>query len=389
MQTENNILDLFKGYRFWLALTLGLFITVFLLFRQLNDTRFVKVKKNDLGTHAWVDVSHNGSVDFWDSKEFVEQKFGNYRRVGVMEALHESSWTFYSIFWLMVAILMVILRDFFYILRIRLLTDHQLSWRSSFYVILLWEYASALTPGVVGGAAVAMFLLHKEKISLGRSTAIVIVTAFMDNLFFVLMVPFLFLMLKLFHFNLMHGLFSQSISFVFWLGYGVIAGVCALLFASIFLFPGLLSILLNTIFKLPFLRKFANRAQKIGADVELASGQFRQYPNYYWVKVFAFTFLSWSARYLVINFLLVAFLPLTFLQQMGVFAKQFSLWVLMLISPTPGAGGVAEWAFSILLNEFSPSTLLIISIAVIWRLLSYYPYLLVGTFLLPRWLRKR
>ncbi|GAB4426597.1 MAG: hypothetical protein OHK0039_44630 [Bacteroidia bacterium] len=31
---------------------------------------------------------------------------------------------------------------------------------------------------------------------------------------------------------------------------------------------------------------------------------------------------------------------------------------------------------------------LILILASIWRLISYYPYLLLGVFLLPRWLRR-
>ena len=60
---------------------------------------------------------------------------------------------------------MVVIRDLGYMYRIRVLTDKYLSWRKSFDVIMLWEFASALTPSVVGGSGIAIFILNREKIN--------------------------------------------------------------------------------------------------------------------------------------------------------------------------------------------------------------------------------
>jgi len=81
--------------------------------------------------------------------------------------------------------LAVMVRDLGYMYRIRALTHNDLSWLSSFYVIVLWEFSSAVTPSVVGGSLVAIFLLLKEGISLGKSLAYVIITSIFDNLFFI------------------------------------------------------------------------------------------------------------------------------------------------------------------------------------------------------------
>jgi len=63
------------------------------------------------------------------------------------------------------------------------------------------------------------------------------------------------------------------------------------------------------------------------------------------------------------------------------------MWVIMLISPTPGGSGLAEVAFSGFLGDLIPIGLAG-ALALIWRLLSYYPYLFVGAFVLPRWLNR-
>ena len=59
----------------------------------------------------------------------------------------------------------------------------------------------------------------------------------------------------------------------------------------------------------------------------------------------------------------------------------------MMVSPTPGGSGVAEYAFGELLASFSTSAILIVGLAILWRLISYFPYLFIGAFILPRWLK--
>lgn len=78
------------------------------------------------------------------------------------ENLPQINWTWTLVAWLGVAWLMMVVRDVAYMYRLRVLTDGQLSWRKTFDVVFLWEFASAITPSVVGGSAVAVLLLNKE-----------------------------------------------------------------------------------------------------------------------------------------------------------------------------------------------------------------------------------
>jgi uncharacterized protein (TIRG00374 family) len=280
-------------------------------------------------------------------------------------------------------------RDFFYMWRIRLLTKQQLSWKKSFSVIMLWEFASALSPGVVGGAAVAMFILNKEKIALGRSTAIVIISTMMDNLFYVMMIPITFIFIK--HVDLFPTHFSGSgaIEVVFWAGYSLIAFAAILLFLAIFVWPQLSKKLLGGLFSLPFLNRWKVAAVQTGTDIITTSLEMRKESILNWVKVYLVTCGSWICRYLVINSILQAFLNLSLYDHALILGKQFVLWLFMLVSPTPGASGVAEYAFGELLISFSGSALLLAGMAVIWRLISYFPYLFIGAWILPRFVGKK
>jgi uncharacterized protein (TIRG00374 family) len=75
------------------------------------------------------------------------------------------------------------------------------------------------------------------------------------------------------------------------------------------------------------------------------------------------------------------------MQQLLFFAKQLVMWVILMISPTPGASGIAEMAVpAFFQNDFPEHTHA--AVAVLWRAISYYPYLAIGLIVLPVWLRK-
>jgi uncharacterized protein (TIRG00374 family) len=69
-----------------------------------------------------------------------------------------------------------------------------------------------------------------------------------------------------------------------------------------------------------------------------------------------------------------------------IFARQLVMWVAMLITPTPGGSGVAEIMFSRYLGEFIPLAGFAVALALLWRLVTYYPYLVIGAFMVPKWI---
>lgn len=377
----------FSGWRLFAAIAIGLLFTGWLIYRSVSHTQYIQVA-HGTGTHSWVDANKNGRVDATDSNEFKADKEGSYTEESIGTVLQQMDWNSSVIAWLFGALLFTAGRDFFYMLRIRLLTKNKLTWKASFYVIMLWEFASALSPGVVGGAAVAMFILNRETIPFGKATAIVIITAFMDNLFFVLMIPLVFLFI---HNN---DLFPQGLDssvplmWWFWGGCAVIFSICLLLYLTLFWYPKLASKFLLGLFSLPFLKRWKFIAREWGKDIEVAAREFKKEKPIFWWKVFGATFGSWMSRYLVINAVLNAFLHLGFIDNIKILGKQLVLWLFMLVSPTPGGSGVAEFAFGELLSSFTSSMLLLGVLALIWRLISYFPYIAIGVVLLPAWLRR-
>lgn len=294
-----------------------------------------------------------------------------------------------SLLYIFLAILVIFFRDFGYVYRIREITDRQLTWSRSIYVIILWEFASAVTPSVVGGTAVAMFILNKEGIKMGKAIAYVMVTAILDNLFFVIGAPIILYLAQgnIFPENkLLESQLGNSLQAIFWISYSLYASYSLVMAAALFYRPRVFKWILIKIFSIRFLRKWKHDAQEYGNQIIEASKQLSGKNYRYWLPIIGATIFVWSSRYLMLNALIWAFVPMDVFDHVIVFARQVIMWIVMMISPTPGSSGTAEFFYGQFFAEFLGKYTFVTSI--VWRLLSYYPYLILGAIFLPRWIRQ-
>lgn len=385
----SEILNQLKPSRIIIPILIGLGVASYMLYSALSEEKFEQVITGT-GEYVWNDDNNN---ELKEKNEFVfkGEGEGNYIRITYRETLKTINWTWYSTLWIFVAILSMFVRDLSYMYRIRVLTDNELSWRKSFDVIMLWEFASAVSPSAVGGSAVAVFIVNREGISAGRSAAIVLITSLLDELFFIVMVPLVFLSIGIdnlfpdFKNVGLENLATTGIN-LFFTSYFLILLYSVIISWAIFVKPRGFKWLLIKICSLPLLRKWRFNAAEIGNDILLASENMKGKSFAFWLKASAATFFSWTGRYWVTNFIIMAFFPVN--DHLLIYARQLIMWVIMLISPTPGGSGVAEFAFSGFIGEFIKTAGLIGSIALVWRLISYYPYLFIGAIILPRWLKR-
>lgn len=312
------------------------------------------------------------------------------------EVLSKLVFTWQSVFWILVAWFCMIGRDLGYIIRIRILTGNELSWRQAFRVIMLWEFTSAITPSTIGGTAVAVVFIHKEGLTVGRSTAVVLATSFLDELYFVIMLPLIVLIVgnsALFLTSLQgtgFAFLNQLMLFTA-IGYGIILLWVLLVGYGLFFNPEGIRKLIASFFSLPVLNRWHDAALRAGHDIVDSSHELRKKSTAFWIKAFTATFLSWTSRYWVVNAILVAFFTIG--DHFLIFARQLATWVMMIISPSPGGSGLAELILSRYISDIIPADALIaggiaLAIAIIWRIISYYPYLIIGSFLVPRWIER-
>lgn len=318
-----------------------------------------------------------------------------YKEVNV-ELLSMIKVTAKSVLMFFVAILFMVGRDFGYMWRLRILSSEELSWSQVFRIIMLWEFTSAITPSAVGGTSVAVIYVHKEGISVGKSSSIVMLTSFFDELYFIIMFPLILLFFGhevLFSINVSNmSVLGSGIMTIAIIGYSL--KLLFLIFISYGLFVNPLKIkqLLYNIFKIKFLRRWRCSAIKVGDDIITSSQEIRNKNISFWAKSALATFISWSSRYLVVNAIILAFF--SFNEHLLLFARQLVMWIMMLIMPTPGGSGFSEYLFQDYLGEFIPVSAdhqlgIAILLALIWRVITYYPYLIIGAVIFPKWVKSK
>lgn len=283
------------------------------------------------------------------------------------------------------AFLAILLREVGHIYRLRILSNSSLRWTSCFYVAILWEFGTAVTPSVVGGGLVAIFLLSREGLSLGRSMAYIVVTGIMDNLFFLLAGSFglggaydpIFAMA---------GPLSSSMKGFFLIMYSFFFLYNLIMTIGVFVNPRLLKWILIYVTSIGFLKRWRRSAYQLSKDIMVTSHEFRGRCLLFWCKMLLCTFFTWVVRYILMNCLMAAYCPISFGQHLAIWAKQVIMWTLMLIPVSPGGSGIAEFWFQ---QFFEPMlgdyTLLIL---LLWRIATFYLYLILGVILLPKWLQK-
>ncbi|MEL6193861.1 MAG: lysylphosphatidylglycerol synthase transmembrane domain-containing protein [Bacteroidota bacterium] len=302
------------------------------------------------------------------------------------KGLSQIDWTKFSIGWMIMGFLMMVLRDFAYIWRMRILTNGDLSWRRSFDLIMLWEFSSALSPSIVGGSAVAIFLMNKENISIGRGTAIIFLTILLDEIFYLLILP---TVLLFFGYDIIFAPVPRAITIPFWTAYVGIFIYTIFLIMALIVYPQGIHRGLKKLFHTRFFKRWQKGGYKMADDLLEASYEIRANNFWFWLKATASTLLAWAPRYLVLNCVIAAFAvtSLGLGEHIIAFARQAIMFIMMLVSPTPGSSGVAEYMFTLLLSDFTPKGISI-ALAAVWRLISYYPYLLIGAIMVPRWINR-
>ena len=338
---DDKVLKIFNRRNIFIAITLGLGATVYLFIKSLNGQPFSSVI-HDLAQPNWL--------------------------------------------WFIAAILILLIRDAAYVYRIRNLTNGELSWKGSLYTVFLWEFASAVTPSVVGGTAVAIFILSKEGIKFGKSLAYVMLTAILDNAYFLIAAPIILLSTR--------GSIFPDIPFIdiiFYISYTLILAYTSVMAFGVLVNPNSFRVLLKRITYWSFIRKLRPNANKTGNEILIASNQLKGKTKRYWVKAIGSTFTIWTARYLMLNFLISTWSgTMDFHEQIAILSKQVIMWITLLVSPSPGGAGFAEYFMGEIFgnSNFVTSATFVTSLTIIWRLFTYYTYLGVGAFILPKWMKR-
>ncbi len=296
---------------------------------------------------------------------------------------------------LLFAVLTIVIRDGAFMYKVRLSTGSKITWKKTFQTITMWEFMACIAPKVAETPFV-VFVLKNSGLTYGKSVAVLMLNVFFDNLAFVVVFAVLYLIrgenMLLFsaHCPDLEGhaimLGIRDVAEKAWIGYLVILLFCAFIGIALFLLPYTTKKFFTYLASFSFFARFKSKLLVFGDDIEMTAQEFKNQSTSFWVKMTVASFINWTCRYLLANAVLYAFSNID-LNMLEIFSRQYVLWVFTSIPSTPGSSGVAELSFNALNCEFMPEGLSG-AITLVWRIYSYYFYIILGMLLLPKWVKQ-
>lgn len=310
------------------------------------------------------------------------------------EDFNKIQWTSRAWFWIGLSTALLILRHIAYATRLRIVSDGQFTWKKCVELIFIWEFSSAVTPTSVGGSAVAFFVLSQEKLSAAKTATIVLYTVVLDTIFFVGTLPVLLFFIgpKMIRPELTSWATVDVWGYYFFIAYGLMATYGFIFYYGLFINPVQLKRFLVGMTKIKFLRKFRQKAVDLGNEMVIASKEMKRKSWQYHLGAFGATATAWSCRFLLLNCLIIALVSsvsTNFWTQFGLYGRLETMFIVIAFSPTPGGAGFVEGVFNPFVADYVSNGTSATIIATIWRVMTYYSYLLIGAIIIPNWIRQQ
>ncbi len=282
-------------------------------------------------------------------------------------------------------------------LRFRHLCQKRLSFPQSFRINVLCEFTSAVTPSAVGGSGLAFIYLNREGVTMGRSIFTMFAALLADEAFIAISSFLLYLLVPsgtLFcmaedmgmEAGTAHEWVKGGIHVIFLFSTLIVAVWSGILYLLLLHRPQALGWVLKGCCKIPFLRRFRAKVEKFSEEMTMASVEAKQEGFRFWAQLMGYTAVAWLARFAIVVAILMAFDVQG--NMLVAWARQWVMWMISILSPTPGGSGLAELMFRLYYSDFLPDASVAILAAMLWRFIFYYPFLIMGALALPKWIGK-
>ncbi len=295
------------------------------------------------------------------------------------------------------AVLLFALQNVMLSLRFRHLCRKRISFPQSFRINVLCEFTSAVTPSAVGGSGLAFIYLNREGVTMGRSIFTMFAALLADEAFVAVSSFLLYLSVPSSTlFCMAENVGVSTVAVHEWIKGGIhVVFLCSTLIVAVWSFilyllllhrPQALGWVMKGCCKIPFLRRFRAKVEKFSEEMAMASVEAKQEGIRFWAQLMGYTTVAWLARFAIVTAILMAF------QVQGnmlvAWARQWVMWMISILSPTPGGSGLAELMFRLYYSDFLPDASVAILAAMLWRMIFYYPFLIMGALALPKWISK-
>lgn len=256
------------------------------------------------------------------------------------------------------------------------LTGGQLSVRQGVRCHMMGTFSSVITPAGGGNALGMTWLLHHYGVALPRAVLVNVLVTVTDMSFFAWSVPLAVLWLA------KRGVQLPIENSSWWVaGFAIGAFLASLLLS--FRLHWLTAVVRRIVCWRGLLRwrrvaRWRKGALAFLEQLEQASALFARTPQRVHLQLYALSALFWMVRFAVFNAAATAVGLAA--GQLELLAAHDIIHALAFVMPTPGASGYVEAAFGWLLASLADPERLAATV-ILWRLVDYYLYFVVGPFI--------
>lgn len=276
---------------------------------------------------------------------------------------------------LVIAIIVTLLKVYFTAAKIRYLADKVIGKMAAVRIALTWDFASAVTPSTIGGAPVATYAMTKEGIQLGQSSAIMLYSVLLDQFWYAMAVPIL--LISGIYFEVLPdeiGLVGNITMILIYTGlllYG------AILAYGLLINPAAIKKVVRVVFRLPFLKKYADKVNAEADNLESYSRLLRKKPYTFVLKAFYLSTMTWLCKIALPVIVVLSLLPADVVL---LSLRSLAMNLAFLVIPTPGGSGGVEGLFAIFLGPLIDRKAFIGLAVFAWRIITYYSSIGLGIF---------
>lgn len=275
--------------------------------------------------------------------------------------------------------------------RIRHAAHGRMGLRAGIRTQLAWDFSSNITPAFMGGAPLAALYVAQDSqgsrrgaIPLGEATASLLFVMLLDQCWFALMAPVIFVAaLFLEVIPRTFGTIGTGMTYLYFFGFMIWTGLLA--YGMLFR-PELLQRLADRMCRIRGLQRFRDRVAHEMAQFGEKARLLRAESPWFFLKGLLLTAGTWLPRYLLMLLIVWSVHPAV---DQGLFLlRAIALNIAALVMPTPGGAGGVEGLYAVLFSPLMPHALVLPTL-VIWRVMAYYLFLPFGVILSTHQVQKR
>jgi glycosyltransferase 2 family protein len=306
--------------------------------------------------------------------------FFTFERAAFVEALSAARPAY-----LLLALGMVGLRVLFGGMRLSYVSAGKLSLRQGVRGQLAWDFFSNVTPSAIGGGPFsAVFIARDTPLKIGQTTAMVLFSILLDQIFFALAIPLL--IVASLYFDLIPASLGTFGTGAFVLYFAVML-TWLLVYAYFTLIrPQFLPGMMAYIFRIRFLARFREGLARETGQWTRSAQMLRSQPVRFYLAGVGLTALWWTMRIGLVVAVVLSVFPTV--DAFLLFLRSVVLTIAALWLPTPGGAGGLEGLYVLFFGPMMPHAVVAPTL-LLWRFLGYYIFIGAGLLLTARRRKRR